>query len=251
MTFAITIGSYRMPQFVELCVKRCRRLFGHDTPILISDDISDKSQQIKALADSLDCAYVVGEGQRGHFGGDMQAVLNSIVFGSQSDVSLKISQRFIPVLPEFVDALERAFNNPRNKVALPGQMEARQIARPQAAFYGRFGILTDAIGIRTGAISEQELLDAYINRVRNPKARSDCFVETTFGWLLATKFKDAHVILPEWTNHKPFTAKVYLRKSQSNNNEYAKVAEMEDVKGDWDLREWGIIEKGFYMPKPV
>ncbi len=181
----------------------------------------------------------------------MQAVLNAIAWGQESDVTLKISQRFIPVLPSFVDALESAFSNRRIQLALPGQIELRQIARPQASFYGRFGILTDVIAIRTGALSEQDLLECYLNRVRYPKNRSDCFIETTFGWLLANRFKDAHVIIPEWTNHKPFQAKVYLRKSQSNNNEYAKVAEMEGVTGDWDLREWGIIEKGNYMPRPV
>lgn len=251
MTFAITIGSYRLPQFVELCALRCRRLFGPETPILISDDLSDRSHQIRNIADRLGCGYVVGEGRHSHFGGDMQAVLNSIVWGSGYDVAIKLSQRFIPVMPAFKDSLELAMADPSIQLAFPGQMDLRQIARPQAAFYGRFGILTDAIAIRTGALSSDELLSLYLARVRNPKARSDSFIETTFGHLIATRFNGAHAIIKEWTNHEPFKPKVYLRKSQSNTTEYVKVAAMEDLKGDWDLREWIQIEKSNYMPLPV
>lgn len=239
-----------MPQFVELCIKRCRRIFGDQVPILVSDDLSSQSDSIKKLADDLGCGYVVGDGRISHFGGDMQAVLNAITWGSDSDACIKISQRLIPVLPAFVDSLNAAFSNPKINVVLPGQLESRQIARTQASFYSRFGILTDVIAIRTNSLSTKELLDIYTERLLRPKARSDCFVETTFGWLLANKFKDAHHIIPEWTNHIPFKPKAFLRKSQSNYNEYQKVAQMENVSGDWDLREWGIIEKSFYMPKP-
>lgn len=251
MTFAITIGSYRLPQFVELCVRRCRRIFDDGVPILISDDLSDLSPTIKDLANRLDCGYVVGDGRQSHFGGDMQAVLNAIAWADNADIAIKISQRFIPVLYDFRLALEKAFATPSTMVAVPGQIQARQISRPQAAFYGRFGILTDVIAIRRGAISTKELLDTYIQRVRTPKARSDCFVETTFGWLLANKFQGAHAIVPEWTNHQPFKPKVYLRKSQSNALEYEQVAAMEGMTGNWDLREWIQIERHGYLARPA
>lgn len=252
MTFAIAIGSYRLPQFVELCARRCRRLFGDDTPILISDDLSDKSPQIKELARRLDCGYVVGDGRLSHFGGDMQAVLNAIAWGAKHEVAVKISQRFVPVLESFRDTMEGVFLHPDVKVALPGQLSPHQIARPGAGFYGRFGILTDVIAIRNGALTTEELLELYLQRVKNPKARSDSFVETTFGWLLANKFKGQHTIVKEWTIHEPMKPKVYLRKSQSNAGEYAQVAAMEGMNGcNWDLREWIQIERGHYMPKPV
>jgi len=250
MEVAITIGSYCMPHFAELCALRCRRLFGDETPILISDDLSHKSNEVKAMADRIGCAYVVGDGRFSHFGGDMQALLNAITWGSQSEITMKLSQRFIPVLPAFRDAMNRVFEDTNMLLALPGQLSPHQIARPQAAFYGKFGILTDVIAVRNGALNAKQMLEDYLGRLRNPKRHSDCFVETTIGALLSSTFKGKHTVLKAWTIHEPTKPKLYLRKAQSNSSEYAKVAKMEGVEGNWDLREWGQIEKSRYMPRP-
>ena len=250
METAVTIGSYCLPQFVELCALRCRRLFGENTPILISDDLSHKSEEIKGMASRIGCAYVVGDGRFSHFGGDMQALLNAVTWGSQSDITLKISQRFIPVLHAFKDVMDKVFEDPEMLLAVPGQLSPHQIARPQAAFYRTFGILTDVIAIRSGALDAESLLNDYLGRLRNPKRHSDCFVETTIGNMLSSTFKGKHRILKEWTIHEPMRPKLYLRKAQSNASEYAKVAKMENIDGEWDLREWGQIEKGRYMPRP-
>lgn len=193
MNLCVTIGCYRMPQFVELCIKRCRTVLGGDVPILLSDDLSDRSCDIKALADKYDCDYAVGPGRRSHFSGDLQAFLCAIAFcdATESDAVIKMSQRFIPVLPAFREALERAFSNPAVMVGLPGKPSEKQIARPAARFYAKFGILTDVVAMRRGCITGQAVFDVYRERVQHPKTKSDSFVETTWGWLLANRFKHA------------------------------------------------------------
>lgn len=252
MIYAICIGAYKLTQFVELCVLRCRRVFG-DVPILISDDLSINSPAIKALAEKHDCDYVVGPSQRSHFSGDMQAFVNLLKFMDelQVDVGLKLSQRFIPVLPRFKETMDETFSDSNIQLCLPGQMAKRQIARPRCFFYGKFGILSDCLALRRGAITPEELLECYRARCKPGQKSSDSFAETTWGHLLATKFADRHRIMQEWTHHKPFESKIYLRKSQATEPEYAQVAAMEGVKGYWDVREWGQIEGKEYQSKPT
>lgn len=252
MTTCIVIGAYKLTEFCRLNILRCRRIFGPFVPILISDDRSDESAKMQQLADELECDYTCSETRRSHFSGDMQSFLNGLVFSREigADVVLKLSQRFILVLPEFRAAMERAFDDDRCKVVLPGQLNPQQIARPGAKFYRKFGILTDALAMRSDAIEPEELLRVY--RERNKGKPSDSFSETTFGFLLDQKFPGAgHKILPQWTNHQAGRPKLYLRKSQSSASDYKQVAMMEglDVK-DFDLREWMAIEgRQNYKPK--
>lgn len=249
MTIAVSIGCYRLPQFVELCARRVRCLFG-DVPIVLSDDLSAESPDILSVADRLGCAYSVGKLRRSHFSGDIQAVINALVLAEQteSDVAVKISQRFIPVRPAFREAMEREFSDPNVQIAVPGQIPGNQIARPKAKFYARFGILTDVVAIRRGAVSPEELMEAYRARAHSGR-RADSLVEVTFGWLIANKLNGRAKLVPEWTRHTPMQPKVFLRKSQSTAAEYAAVAAMEGVTGTWDLREWGQIEQMQYMPR--
>lgn len=258
MTIAITIGAYRLTNFCKLNILRCRRIWGAEVPILISDDRSSESTLMKELADELECDYVCPDKRRSHFSGDFQTVLNSIQFAVEigADVALKLSQRMIPVLPEFRTTMEDAFTDERCQVVLPGQLNPQQIARPGARFYRKFGLLTDAVALQSDAISPEELLDVYRERCRAADGKrapiSDSFSETTFGHLLERKFPGPkHKLLDAWTHHQSGKPKLYLRKSQSSASDYAQVAAMEGLNiSDFDLREWISIEgRHGYKPK--
>jgi hypothetical protein len=250
MTVAITIGAYALPDFVELCCRRCRVLFP-DAPILIADDLSAQSADIQARAERHHCMYVVSQNRRSHFSGDIQAIITALALAEaqECDIALKISQRFIPVLPEFRSSMERAFSDPSISLVLPGRVDRRQILRPQSQFFSKFGIQTDVVAIRRGSIAPQTLVDTYRDRVNNPKSKSDSLVETTIGYLAGTHFRGATAVVAEWTNHRAHTAKVFLRRCQSSQEDYQKLGVIEGIKGKWDLREWGMIERKSYRMK--
>jgi hypothetical protein len=226
-------------------------IFGDDVPILVDDDRSPESDKIAAVAEKYGCSYMVGKERRGHFAGDIQTFVNAIVFGKeqQSDLTLKISQRVVPVLPAFREVFERAFADPKIMVALPGR--PRHIARPMARFYSKFGILTDVVGIRTGAMEASDLVTVYRERFQNSKNLADALVETTWGHLIATKFPSGAAVLPELANPEPFKAKIYLRKSQAMEREYEQVAAMHGIKGQWNVAEWAVIEGSRYFCRPA
>lgn len=253
MKWAITVGAYKLADFVTLNVCRCRVIFGDDVDICIDDDLSENSPKIREIAERYECGYVCSPVQRGHFAGDLQTFLTAIAFGKQTecDLVLKISQRVIPVLPAFREVAEKAFSNPEIIVALPGKPKMNQIARPAARFYSSFGILTDVVAIRNGALEPEELLDVYRKRFTTSTNHADSLIETTWGWLLAQKFKHSTAIIPEWTNHEAFKPKIYLRKSQAMESEYATLAAMHDLVGTWDVREWGLIEGKNYLCRPL
>lgn len=254
MTVAITIGCYKLTSFIELNVLRCRRIFGEETPILLSDDRSDASKDIQALALKYDCNYYGSNKRRSHFSGDCQAVINAIVFGREcgADIALKLSQRLIIVRPEFRTAMERAFADPEVQIALPGRIPKNQISRPSSVFYSRFGLLSDVVAIRPNAIEPEEFLSIYRDRCAVGKHPAESFVETSLGFILDKKFGgNKHRLVTEWSVHKQGQPKIYLRKSQSSSSDYQQIAMHEDVHSPtgWDLSEWKTIEGRNYRPK--
>src|SRR5207302_724487 len=94
-SWAITIGAYRLWDFVELNVCRCKVIFGDDVSICIDDDKSPESPKIEAVADKHGCHYICSTERRGHFAGDAQTIATCLAFGKQTgaDYSLKLSQR--------------------------------------------------------------------------------------------------------------------------------------------------------------
>lgn len=257
MTFAISIGCYRLADFIELNITRCRRIFGDDCCIMLSDDHCNNhphdSECIKKLADKHQVIYWSSKYQRSHFSGDIQAIVNAVKLAdsADTDIALKLSQRLIPVLPAFRECIERAFGNPHVQMALPGRMDPMQIARPGARFYTNFGILTDVVALRRGAITPELLIQVYRERLQVGEPRSACLVETTFGWLMEHKFKGRTAILASLTNHIPMQPKIYLRKAQSSADDYKQVAAMEGLSGYYDLREWPQIERTEYFGRPT
>lgn len=252
MTVAITIGAYKLSTFVHLNVLRCRRLLP-GVPILISEDRSPESEQIEALADELECDYVCSPKRRSHFSGDWNHIANSLVFAKEigAEVAVKLSQRCVPVLPEFFTVLDQVFADPEVQIGLPGRLNPNQIVHPESRFFKKFGVMSDMLAFRVGAIDPEEMLAIY--RTRNETGRPhDSFSETSIGYLLSTRFPGRKAcIIPQWTNHEQGKPKLFLRKAQSPASHYAQVAMMESVESPtgWDTREWKSIEGKQYRPK--
>ena len=105
MNFAICIGAYRLKDFVELNILRCRRIFGADVPIIVSDNLSDASPAIAALAQRYGTLYRCPTAPYSHFSGDVQSAINALALADATgaDVALKLSMRLNPLLPAFRD----------------------------------------------------------------------------------------------------------------------------------------------------
>lgn len=251
MTFAVAIGAYRLHRFVELGVLRWRRLLP-DVPIIISDDKSPESKLIEELSHKHGCDYLCSTARRGHFSADLQAVVNGIVFGKELgvDAVIKCSQRVIPVLPIVTEAMTKAMTA-GIKVCLPGRLNQKQISRKSAIWYGKFGLLSDIIGMRTDAISPEDFISVYRERCSGGQHPSMRFAETTWGWLLENRFPKCHALLPEWTYHEHGKPKALLRKSTSVASDYVQIAALEGIQSsvaDWVLDEWKTIEMRNYKP---
>ena len=245
MKLAIVIGSYRMPAFVNLNIRSCRDLLG-DVDILVSDDYSGVSDVVQDAAFLHNASYIVSSRRMSHFSGDVQAFINGLVFGAEAgaDVVLKLSQRMVPIDRKFFDPIFAMTDD--QWVATPGRLPMKQIARPNARFYTKFGLLTDAVAMRVGRIKPERIADLYRNRFENGKDHMASMVELTWGALLAEPdIKDHHIEVKQWTEHEPMEPKLYLRKSQSTQHDYlvrAGQVGMSIQARDLDVREWIAIE---------
>ena len=237
---ALTIGSYRLPDFVELNIVLSRMVYG-DIPILVSDDRSLESPLIQDVAAKHDCHYLCTTGRMAHCGGDIQHFINAAEFASQEQKPFAIKQscRFIPLA-----GIEQVWREGFQKASLivPGQIKAGQIARPNAAFYQKFGLLTDCVGWKTGSLTGQDIAEHYRATATQAKHAYDNFVEIAWGRLAQAKFKHDIVVDDRLANHEVGKPKLYLRKAQSGRQEYENVAKAVGVTGQFDIREWKAIE---------
>lgn len=248
MTLAIVIGAYRLTDFVHLNIVQCRKVFGSDVPILISDDRSQESQQIRAVAEKHDCAYVCPPARRSHTSGDLQAFINGATFAGQLgvDVVLKLSQRLIPL--EGLEALVLPpFEDPNTWIVLPGQPDKSSFARQSAMFFNKFTALTDVVAWRPEKITAQMLSDAYKAQCHGAKQRSDQFIEVFWGNLTQGAYKDHSVSVKELANPTLGKRKAFLRKAQSHQHEYQQLALSHGIPGEFVIGEWAHIEKKEYM----
>jgi hypothetical protein len=181
-----------------------------------------------------------------HFSGDVQVFINGLVFGAEvgADVVLKLSQRMVPIDRGFFDPIFAMTDD--QWVATPGRLPAKQIARPNARFYTKFGLLTDAVAMRVGRIKPERIADLYRSRFENGRDHLASMVELAWGALLAEPdIKNRHIEVRQWTEHEPMEPKLYLRKSQSIQHDYlirANQVGMSIQARDFDVREWIAIE---------
>lgn len=243
MTIAITIGAYRLTQFIELNIRQCRAVFGEEAPIIVSDDASLESPQIKALAERLGCAYSCPEKRRSHCSGDFQAFINGAVLARQigADVVVKLSQRFIP-LSGFKELILDPFNDPSVKVVVPGQPKLHTFARSSARFFNKFTILSDCVAWRVEDLPAERLMEIYRERVAKAEKPADQFIEVAWGHICTEIFPHNHRAVEELANPQIGQPKKYLRKAQTPPHEYANLAASHGIRGDFPLGEWIHIE---------
>lgn len=243
---AITLGSYALPDFVRLNILQCRRIWP-GCPILVSDDQSPYSRSVSDIADALGACYMVSGNRRTHVSGDYQAFINGAVFALQEGLpALKLSQRFVPRLPEFARRLTEDYRPPAVAV-LPGRMRPTQIARPQSNFYLRFGHLTDCVLFDPKVITPEILLEEY--QKGGEGHPSNLFSELAWE-RLRQRFPTVHRC--DWlANQEPMVDKLYLRKACSNPAEYEALARTHGFSGSWNCTEWKRIEGDNYRSVPL
>jgi hypothetical protein len=253
MNVAIALGTYRFTDFVRLNLLQLQRIWP-DSPILISDDKSDQSDDIKKLAEEFGCAFSGSTIRRGHFAGDIQSAVNGLSFAEQvgADIMLKLSQRLIPVLPKFREFIEQPFEDQRIRIVVPGRISSSQIRLPQSKFFSGMGILTDVYAIRVGSISPQQFLNNYLDGMKFGRFASALLVECSIGKLLASHFNGSSYISMDLANHKPSEPMAFLRKAQADPNAYQMIASLHGLTGgNYDTREIGAIEGRGYLCRPV
>jgi hypothetical protein len=253
VTIAITIGAYRLPQFVELCVVQSRKVFGQDVPILVSDDASLESPQIKAVADRHGAAYMCPPRRRSHTSGDWSAFINGAVMAGQvgADVVVKLSQRFIP-LAGFKELILDPFADESVKVVVPGQPKLHTFARSSARFFSKFTILSDCVAWRTDSLSADRLMEIYRDRVAKAEKPSDQFVEVVWGHICNDLLPNNHRAVEELANPQIGKAKKYLRKAQTPAHEYGALAAAHGIAGDFPVAEWIHMEgRDTYLGLPT
>ncbi len=251
MKIAISIGSYYLSSFVELNIRKCRKIFGADAPILVSDGASDRSKEIEGIAGELGAYYIGERINRGHFSGDMQNTINGLVFGKahEADIVLKINQRFVLLNGYIKVILDQIFGHENIAVALPGRPDKRRITGKQ--FYSSFPFLVDCIFMRANAFDPAQLKADYEKAWQSNKSRYDSYIEIFWMNMLNGPMAKRYAVLNCLTDHAPNVPPMFLRKIQNNAADY--IGEAQDcgmTRFEFPLDEWSEIKKESYYPLP-
>jgi len=247
---AFTIGAYRLCDFIKLGIKQIQQL-SPESPILISDDPSPESALIKKMSEEHGCSYRGAKTRRGHFAADFQSIVNSLAFAEAAgaDVAVKVSQRFIFRKPESVDVIRKTFNNPEIMMATPGQPRVMHGVGRATKGFSAFTILTDVVMLRVGCMTTESLLEMYRERLRREVVPWASFIECAIDEIHSNRFPGRTRKIEELTNPNPDP--IYLRRYQSSEKQYRDLAEMHGMGGIYPLTEWGAIEHGNYLCRPV
>lgn len=250
--FAVTISSFMMPEFVAMNAIMCRKVFGNDVPILVSDDRSVNSGAIEEIAYKYGCSYLCTRIRKSHFAGDLQSVLNSIVFArSQNcDVAVKISLRLILLDPSLKDLFTDRFKNHICNMILPSKVRPNQLIRRESTTFSMLPCLTDIVLLRANAVEPQELIDLYRHKCTNEKAPHASLIEALFTDLWHGKFRDKTHIEDAISVHQPNQPHRFLRKAQNNRLEYLDHARKLGITGEFITDEWSKHLGVNYFPKP-
>lgn len=251
MKIAIAIGAYELVDFVELNCLCCRHVFGEDVPILVSDDISKTSPEIRDLCERLQVYHIAG-GPRGHFAGDHAVAVNGLAFAANqgADVMIKISQRFCFIEPVCKEIIERYFSSDNTLLALPGRIQAHTIKRQESKFFANLSVLTDVLCIRTGSITPEALKLRYEIRIANATNQVDRLIESCWANLMDCEFVGRCVRMPEFSNPFPGRPPLYLRKAQNEPADFELLAMQRGMKSfNANLVEWNRLSPN-YRPTP-
>jgi hypothetical protein len=252
VNIAIALGTYKLYDFVKLNLLQLQKIFP-DSPIVLNDDKSERSEDIKKLAEEMGVAMSGSAIRRGHFAGDIQNYVSGLEFAQQegADILLKLGQRFIPLLPIFRTYIEEPFLDPNIRILVPGRISAAGIRLPSSKWYSGFGILSDCVAIRVGSISPKEFLEAYTSNYKFSRFSPNLLVEVFLGQLLATVFQNSSFVSMNLANYKPGEHPAFLRKTQCDPRAYQALAETHGLTGgDYPCDEYAFLEKGGYLCRP-
>ncbi len=253
MRFAIAIGSYSLPNFVELQLRILPKVFP-GAPILVVDDLSRESAEIRDIAAKFGVYHYVSNTHRGHFAGDLMTFSAGLGFAEaeKADVMLKVSQRLVLCEPAAREVLERCFADENVWMATPGRIHPGSIKRAESRFFANLTSLTDLAAIRTGKLRAVDLKTLYETRVKEAKNRFGTLIEPLFSWLEDVTLAGHCVRLPEFSHTPPGRPKIYLRKAQCEPAEYQVLARELGMPEPFNvlLQEWRQLTNS-YRPSPV
>lgn len=254
MKFALTIGAYRLLDFIHLGICQLQKVFPGE-PILVSDDQSERSPHIAELATKLGATYAGSNSKRGHFSGDLQALLNAVQFARahECEWAVKVSQRFIFKNPAARQCLLEGLSSPSVVFGLPGRLDPKTL-RPFAAHgFTKLPCQTDLLVLRVDGVDPEVILSDYRKKMENIHyAPHGTFIEGLASDLFHGRFKDRATILHDFTAHLPGRegGDLYLRRNQNHDYDYRALAREHGINGDFNLEEWAQLEKRGYWPYP-
>lgn len=243
-----------MPPFVELQIRSLRRIFGDDAKILVSDDISQQSVEIREIAREYGVHHICSETHRGHFAADLQSVVHGLAFAQceKKELCLKVSQRLVLAEPAVRGIIENYFSDSNTNLILPGKISASTIKRANSRFFSNFLLNSDVLCLRTGSIGPRQLKDKYENKIKGSTgSKNSSLIEGLWCDLIDTHFNHHYKFVAELTHPYPGRDPLYLRRCQSQPADYSLLAEKLGLK-NWPvpmLQEWNVLSTS-YRPVP-
>lgn len=250
MRIAFTIGAYKLTPFIRLSILQLQKL-APGCAILVSDDPSGESPEIRKVCDELGVTYRGATARRGHFAADFQSLVNALVFAEAAgaEIAVKVSQRFIFRKPESIEVIRKTFADPNIMVATPGQ-PIRHNGSRSAHGFSAFTTLSDVVMMRVGAMTAADLLNLYRSRIRREQVPWASFIECVVDELHSRVFPGKTAKIAELTN--PVPDPIYLRRYQATERQYRDLALAYGFSGDFTLVEWNAIEPGgSYFCRPI
>lgn len=254
MKVAITVGAFLLHDFVDLNLRQCRRVFP-DSPLLVSDDISPRSNDIAKIAKNAGATYIGSNSRRGHFAGDFTAILNAITFAQahKSDLAVKVSQRFIFKNEVARTLLLDKFEQTLMSYGLPGRMTVDTV-RPGGTFsFTMMPVLTDLMVFRVSDCDPEAMACEYKKKVSAEwGTATGTYIEAIANDWAYSRFKDKTVFLDDFTKHinGRHGGDLYLRRNQNHKESYIELAREHGINGDFNLGEWASLEGRAYYPRP-
>lgn len=251
MTFAITVGSYALPHFALLQIHSLRKVFGESVDILISDDHSSETNAIMAIAEQHGCHFCTSSARRGHFAGDIAAVVNSLGFAKQcnADVAVKLSQRMLIASPVIRERAEWYMSQPDIAIALPGTPARIQICGTSKGF-SKFPWLTDVLFMRLDRMMPAEAIrDFYEASWKNSGDPRDGIPEIAMMHMIEKPLAGKARRFDELTYHDPNgREKLFHRRYQSTSAEIRRFAQGFGLDGFFQTSEWRVLDSQ-YSPR--
>lgn len=248
MRFSISIGSYGLPQFLEMNLLACREVWG-SIPILVYDGASRDSQKCKDLADRFDASFLTERVNRTHFLGCQMNSCCALAFARAKgcDGVIKQNQRLILLDRDAPEKIEAVFDDPKISLAMPPSVKPETILNDSSKFHHRFKFHPDFIAMRTADIDPQWVADSYQYQVNTDTSRHGALTENYWTHQIETTFKDNFVPL-DWLS-VPSNPPKYLRKIQHSEAQYAAEAKRLGMNSEsFPTQEWSEILGSAYRP---